>query len=215
MSAWASPRTSEQLRALRRQAVLSPLRPSPPSSSSSSSRQSPITSFCIAAYWPKLCLASVHTPANAMRAQDEVAEQIHKLTYSGRPLDPLVEQCVDVTELMALALCLLRLPEVELFDGLRRSLRDLYVAQAGVPKDKLGELLNEHFGEHLTEKLRSQLFLAHPCVLGQVHKVCSPTGSKAARHCIAPPSGQRPLRDHHRGQEPRVTRLPAGAVQAF
>jgi len=108
-----------------------------------------------------------------MWAQAEVVEQVRKLTYNG--LDPMVEQCVGVTNPEALAACLVHLPEDDHLDGLRRSLRDLYVVQVGVSKEKLGELLKEHFGEYLTEKLRSQLFLAHHHVfLGKFTKSARP-----------------------------------------
>jgi len=112
-----------------------------------------------------------------MWAQAEVVEQVRKLTYGGRALDPLVEQCVGISDPDALALCLLHLPEDELLDGLRRSLRDLFVVQvaSGLPKEQLGELLKVHFGERLTEKLRSQLFLAHHHVfLGKFTKSARP-----------------------------------------
>ena len=108
-----------------------------------------------------------------MWAQAEVVEQVRKLTYGGRALDPLVEQCVGITDPGALALCLVHLPDDETFDGVRRSLRDLFVVQAasGLPKEQFAEVLKEHFGDHLTDKLRSQLFLArHHVFVGKFTK---------------------------------------------
>jgi len=98
-----------------------------------------------------------------MWAQAEVADQVRKLTYGGRALDPLVEQCVDIIEPKTIALCLLQLPDDEHLNGLRRSLRDMFVVQAasGAPKELFPAILKEHFGEHLNEKLHSQMCLAH------------------------------------------------------
>jgi len=89
----------------------------------------------------------------------------------------LVEQCAGVTDPKEIVPCLLHLPEDDILDGLRRSLRDLFVVKvaSGVPKEQFAELLKVYFGECLTEKLRSQIFLAHHHVfLGKFAKSARP-----------------------------------------
>jgi len=141
---------------------------------------------CVLAKVPKAgevaLLEQSPKPASTMQrlpahAQAEVVEQVRKLTQSGRILDPLVEQCVGVTDPKEIVLCLLHLPEDDLLDGLRRSLRDLFVVMvaSGLPKKQFTELLKAYFGERLTDKLRSQIFLAHHHVfLGKFAKSACP-----------------------------------------
>jgi len=119
-----------------------------------------------------------------MWAQAKVAEQIYKLTNSDHQLDPMVEQCVEVRDPKELALCLVHLPDDELLDGLRRSLRDLFVVQvaSGQSKERFVELLKAHFGKNLTGKLQSQMCLAHHHVfVGKFTKSAHPR-ARRQRH---------------------------------
>jgi len=108
-----------------------------------------------------LCLASAHPLANAMWAKTEVADQVRKLACGGRALDPAVQQCADATDLGAVAKCLMELPDNGdgSLDGLRRSLRDFFVAGC-VGREGLERAMEEHFRD-VDAKLRSQLCLAY------------------------------------------------------
>jgi len=126
-----------------------------------------------------LWLASAHRLANAMWAKAEVADQVRKLACGERALDPAVQQCADATDLGAVAKCLMDLPDKcdGSLDGLRRSLRDFFVAGC-IGREGLERAMEEHFRD-VDAKLRSQLCLVYHHV--HVGKFAKGSRSRAPR----------------------------------